>query len=226
MNLKRIKNLSKLLIDNLLDCLQKEAILRKVLFTDINFDVKSDEWWISFIYLRESLYKEFVTSISNLTNDKTRKAVSYVKLYEKICTKEIKNILQTEYNKINTEPKIINGNVSPEIRKIMWEKSEKDRLAKQILFFNKFYPNVVESGKRLLDTDITKRIKKFRDEISSHNIIKYDNASHRLIRPDDIQILWGDPFELLGEVEKNILDLYLLINNISYSKPRTRNTFR
>jgi hypothetical protein len=216
--LDKLRQYSKAMMNRVLVCLQKQATVNKLLFTEPPSQSEVDHWDHAYYWLKIALFEDFVVSIGALILDHDSRTASYRALYNQVVTDEVRVILDGEYRKVIKEDPVLVGTVSPEVAEFMRKQLEQDRAAKRYAHFQILYERVCREGKLLLEAGTAQKLRSIRDKVIAHLEMTYDEKSseRRLKALGDFPITWGEPFEFFQAAGKQVHDIYLLVNDASY----------
>ena len=213
--LDSVREKSGALIEKYFDCIQNEALVKQFLLAPRDVSVKTDNWRVAYQYVRWSLFDQFMLSTANLVTDRDSRALSLHRIVALIEQPEVKQALEQFYDR----PKrvdVVMVNVDPGLAEETREEIVRENQESSRQRFEARYPRVVSEANALLASCQATKMRDYRCRIVAHYEMTRDGRPRRLVRAEEINLTWREPFDFFSRAGELIVDVYELTFDSSY----------
>jgi hypothetical protein len=205
----KIENTVFLLVEQWLNVALRRCYLNELLEKQFTKDTRLDEI-DAVIGLQTILLMDFFHSLTSLTFEQDKGAVSVFRTFEVINTDFAKDFLLQRWSDLGHE--IVPA--GPEVDVSIFHEPLRDR---DIKAFGMLYEEVINLGKAIFNNESKYLVlKNIRDKITAHREFRSEGGRVRMVSFRDINATIQDAFDLYNQLEILIPKAYLLLTNGHY----------
>lgn len=165
--------------------------------------------------LQTTLLLDLIEDIVGFTQDNAQTSASLVNIRRLISNIELREAIKEDFCK--PPPSTwVDTDLDDASRQQVEEDENTKYREKQARTFDQLYKSVTTGIDNLIGSNIARKLKRVRNNVSSHYAMTSQGKEPRLLNPADFGLKWGDSEKYMKDAKEVVFDMVLLVTNSSY----------